>query len=466
MKWRNGLQSGWYIIADFAASYAVCLLFVLLRRQFLLHDPRPIGGQEMINAAVLSAAWIILYAISGLYLNPFRRSRFAEIGRIFRYTLVGVGILFFAIVIDDGYANNRNYRFSFLAFLAMQFLSISLVHFIITTRTNIRIRKRKITYPTLLIGCGEAAQRVWMEISALRHPIGYDFRGFVSMGEDNNLLHGKVKHLGSFDTLAQTIRRRRIEDVIIALEPQHFAQIANVIDVCGMENVRIKAVPGTYDFLVGTAKTNHILGTPLIDITPDLMRPGDWVAKRLFDIAFSLLALLMLSPLYAILALIVRSNSPGPIFYKQERIGKHGKPFFIYKFRSMYIDAEKMGPALSSDHDPRITPVGRILRKLRLDELPQFWNVLIGDMSIVGPRPERQFYIDQIVQRAPHYRRLQKIRPGITSWGQVKYGYASNVSEMVERLNFDILYLENISFALDIKIILYTIIVMIEGRGK
>lgn len=465
MKWRNGLQSAWYVLADFVASYAVCLMFVLLRRQFLLHDPRPVGEQELVNGAVLATAWVLLYAIGGLYLNPFRRSRFAEIGRIFRYTLVGVGILFFAIVIDDGYPNNRNYRFSFVAFLGMQFLAVALAHFIITTRTNIRIRKRKIIYPTLLIGCGDAALRVWQEITALRHPIGYDFSGFISLGNDNNQLTGKLKHLGSLDKLSHIIRSRHIEDVIIALEPQHFDQIANVIDICGMANVNIKAVPGTYDFLVGTAKTNHILGTPLIDITPDLMRPGDWVAKRLFDIGFSVMALLFLSPVFAAIALAVRST-PGPIFYKQERIGKGGKPFFIYKFRSMYIDAEKMGPALSSDFDPRITPVGRILRKLRLDELPQFWNVLIGDMSIVGPRPERQFYIDQIVQRAPHYRRLHKIRPGITSWGQVKYGYASSVDEMIERLNFDILYLENISFGLDIKIILYTIIVMIEGRGK
>jgi lipopolysaccharide/colanic/teichoic acid biosynthesis glycosyltransferase len=132
----------------------------------------------------------------------------------------------------------------------------------------------------------------------------------------------------------------------------------------------------------------------------------------------------------------------------------------------MYVDAEKMGPQLSSEDDPRITKVGKILRKLRLDELPQFWNVLIGDMSIVGPRPEREHFIKQIVKIAPHYRHLHKVKPGITSWGQVKYGYAENVDEMVRRLKFDILYLENMSLALDIRIILYTIIVMLEGRGK
>jgi lipopolysaccharide/colanic/teichoic acid biosynthesis glycosyltransferase len=166
------------------------------------------------------------------------------------------------------------------------------------------------------------------------------------------------------------------------------------------------------------------------------------------------------------IAVMVKLSSPGPIFYKQERIGINGKPFFIYKFRSMFIDAEKTGPKLSSDFDPRITSWGRFMRKVRLDELPQFWNVIIGDMSLVGPRPDRQFFIDQIVKIAPHYKHLHRVRPGITSLGQVKYGYASNVDEMVRRLKFDILYIENMSLAMDFRVMLYTIKIIMEGRGK
>jgi exopolysaccharide biosynthesis polyprenyl glycosylphosphotransferase len=188
--------------------------------------------------------------------------------------------------------------------------------------------------------------------------------------------------------------------------------------------------------------------------------------KRLFDITVSILVLTLLSPIYIITALIVVTTSKGPAFYSHNRIGLNGKPFRIYKFRSMTNDAESRGPQLSSKNDSRITPFGKFMRKTRLDEIPQFYNVLIGTMSIVGPRPERQYYIDQIVQKAPHYRLLHKVRPGITGWGQVKFGYAENIPEMVERLKYDILYIENMTIALDLKILIYTFLIVLQGRGK
>jgi exopolysaccharide biosynthesis polyprenyl glycosylphosphotransferase len=221
-----------------------------------------------------------------------------------------------------------------------------------------------------------------------------------------------------------------------------------------------------YDFLSGSVRMDSIYGTPLIQVTRDLMPPWQRTTKRIGDVVISSLALLILSPLYIFTMLAVKFSSPGAIFYMQERIGKGGKPFNIIKFRSMFVDAEKQGPALSSDHDPRITPFGRFMRKVRLDEIPQFYNVLIGEMSLVGPRPERQFFIDQIVKKAPHYHHLHKVKPGITSWGMVKYGYAENVDEMIRRMKFDLLYIENMSLMVDIKILIYTVQTVLLGRGK
>ncbi len=196
------------------------------------------------------------------------------------------------------------------------------------------------------------------------------------------------------------------------------------------------------------------------------MPHGQKIIKRAVDILFSLLFLILCSPLLLFVAFMVRRSSAGPIFFKQERMGQFGKPFQIIKFRSMYVDAEKDGPALSSDADPRITPWGRIMRKYRLDELPQFWNVVLGEMSIVGPRPERKFFADQIVEKAPYYRQLLRIKPGITSWGMVKFGYAENVDEMIERLKYDLIYLENMNLLNDLKILIYTVLIVFQGRGK
>jgi exopolysaccharide biosynthesis polyprenyl glycosylphosphotransferase len=210
----------------------------------------------------------------------------------------------------------------------------------------------------------------------------------------------------------------------------------------------------------------NVLGTALIEINHQIMPTWQMVLKRLIDVVVSLSVLIVLSPLYVLLAIAVKATSEGPIFFKQTRIGLHGKPFSIIKYRTMVVNAEANGPALSSKEDKRITGIGRTLRKYRLDEIPQFYNVLVGDMSLVGPRPERQFFIDQIMPVAPHYKHLQRVRPGITSWGMVKYGYAENIEQMIERLKFDILYIENMSLAMDFRIMIYTVKTIIQGRGK
>ncbi len=466
-RWTQRLN---YVSVDLILTYVVWLIFVVLRRETLEGHGYLDYPQQYINAAVIMGYWIILYSVSGLYVQPFRRSRVQETATLFRTTIIGVLIIFFLFFLDDPLPEEKNsstQRVLLLTYFGMQFGALLLAHFFITSRTNKKIHSREMGFPTLLVGSKAQAWKIYQELEKMKRSLGYDFKGFISLsGSQDSELKGVLKHFGDVDRLGESIRTRGIQDIIIALEPDEIDQVRHIIDICEETPATIKVVPGVYDYITGSVKVSHILGAPLIEIYPHVLKSWERAGKRAFDIVVSAITLSLIWPVLLVVAVAIRMDSEGPVFFRQERIGKGGKPFRIIKFRSMYIDAEKAGPALSSDDDPRVTKIGRWLRKTRVDEFPQFWNVLIGDMSIVGPRPERQFFIDKITEKAPHYRHLHKIRPGITSWGQVKYGYASTVEQMLERLKFDILYMENISLALDLKILLYTVIVIVEGRGK
>lgn len=481
-KERNRRTALRYIFFDIlSAMLAWTLLFIFRKvrlENLLFHDLGQIFADSNFWRGIILVplAWLVLYALQGSYKNVLRKSRLKEFQQTLTATLIGVVILFFALLLDDQVVNYRGYYLSFLFLFAVHFGLTYLFRVVQTSNTVRKVHCRQIGFPTLLIGSHHKAYQTYLDLENQETYSGNIFAGFVSVDTaddapaDNaseSRLASVIPYLGTVASVKQLIEQHHVEEVIIAVEDneqQQIQQILRTLDGCG--DVIIKITPDARDIILGMVRVDSIFHSPLITINTRLMEEWQYSVKRFFDILLSLLALILLSPVFLITAIIVKCTSPGPVFYTQERIGYQGKPFKMHKFRTMYTDAESCGPALSRDDDPRITPFGRFMRKVRLDEIPQFYNVLKGTMSIVGYRPERQFYIDQIIRRCPEYLLLQRIKPGITSWGQVKYGYASSVDEMCERLKYDLLYLENMSITTDIKILIYTIGIIFQGRGK
>ena len=322
-----------------------------------------------------------------------------------------------------------------------------------------RLKKNKVTYNTIIIGHDYKAKKLASEYT----PIGQHIVGSIG----DSAIPG-LHYLGRLESLSDNIIKKNIEEVMLALENEQSQQLNHILTILRSVHtgILIKITPDTYDFLLGHIKLDALYSAPLIELPSGQMKKWQNLLKRILDVFVSILILMLLSPLILWIIIKTKMSSKGRIIYSQVRIGKNNTPFKIYKFRSMYENAEKGLPQLSYDGDDRCTPWGTVMRKWRLDEIPQFWNVIKGDMSIVGPRPEREYFITQIKEKASFYPRILTVFPGITSWGQVKYGYASDVDQMIERLKFDLIYVENQSLSLDIKIILYTILVLFQGKGK
>jgi exopolysaccharide biosynthesis polyprenyl glycosylphosphotransferase len=467
------IQQAKYLFADYIAALITWMLFFTYRKYIVIPDLFEnleivyLDPNLYLGILVIPFFWLILYIIAGSYRKIYRKSRIRELTQTFSTVFIGVVIIFFTLLLDDVVPSYQGYFDSFLVLFGLQFTLTSIFRLIITTRTVKKIHHKIIGFNTLIVGSNKNAVELFTQLDQQFPSSGNKFLGFVNAKDHNEYaLAEYLPHLGHYTDLPKLISDLQIEEVIIAIERHETQLMEKILTHIEDSDAIIKIIPGMQDYLLGSVKTTSIFSEPLVQISPHMMPPWQESIKRIIDVAVSLTAVVILLPVYAFLIAGVKLSSKGPVFYWQERIGLHGKSFMIPKFRSMHVGAEKGTPQLSSENDNRITPFGKFMRKLRLDELPQFFTVIKGEMSLVGYRPERQYFIEQIMKRAPHYRLLFKVKPGITSWGQVKFGYASNVDEMVQRLKYDVLYVENMSLAMDFKIMFYTALIIVQGRGK
>ena len=417
-------QQLWYLIADCISSELVWLCFLAFR--WMVYEGR-VGVMENVLVPafgfwlpmlVYPLICLIVYYLSGYYLRPFQKPLWREFLRTFVSAVVISMLFFFIIIIDDEVESYNRYLVSLAVLFGLQFVFSYIPRLTITLLT----RRRGVSRTRTVHSIEEAKALV--------------------AGEQEEVIID----------LPDNYSDRQLHELIAQLYPL---------------SCEISMVPRVYDILTGAARIGELDRPSLIRITENHMTDAELCIKRAFDVVVSAAGLLILSPLLAVIAILVRCNSKGQILYSQERIGQYGIPFTIYKFRTMIDHAEADGvPQITHDNDPRITPVGRWLRKYRLDELPQLWNILCGEMSVVGPRPERAYFIQQIMAEAPYYCLLYKVRPGLTSWGPIRVGYTDTIEKMIERLNCDIVYVENMSLMLDLKIMFFTIGVILHGKGK
>ena len=461
------------IISDFLFLMLAWYLFYMIRFE-LGWGIEPSGmapSNLFFPGVVISIFWIAIFGIFGLYRQLYLISRFDEILRVAKISIIGTLILFFLLFIDSlGWSSDNLHQAKWvtLSYWLIVLSCVSIGRFILRSIQKYRALKGSGLHRTFIVGTGPAARSVYDNLNRHRTS-GMNVVGFLQLNgsEPQELSVDNEMIIGSVNEIKPLIIEHGVQDVIVALDNDGRDDLITILDQIDIPNVSVKILPDFYQMIIGLNQTNQIFGLPLIDVMPDPMPTWEKFMKRLIDILLSLIILIPTLPLMVIIALLIRLTSSGPAIFQQKRVGKYDKKFTMYKFRTMFIDAEKeSGPVWATDNDPRITPVGYWLRKLRLDELPQFSNVLKGDMSLVGPRPERPYFVDQFKNQIPLYSRRLRVRPGITGWAQVKWKYDESLEDVKEKTKYDLFYVENISLKMDFKIIINTIMTVIKGKGQ
>ena len=462
---KNSPWLSLFLVSDYLSGLVSWALFFFFRKTLIENQAFEMDINFWLGIALIPLFWMVLYFVQGTYIEIRRMFRLKLLNLTISISVIGSLIIFFSIILDDQVRSYEGYYWNLLILFVVHFGVTFTPRLLINTWLVHTIRKPNNGFKTVIIGGTETAVDILEEIKKNDKNVN-SFLGYINMNGNDRQLDGKLPYLGRFDDLELVAKEIEVDEYIIAVESSEHNKLMQIMLKIDNGRARIKTLPDTYVILSGSVKMTNIYGALLLDVQSDAMPFWQKVLKRIIDLSMSFVAVIVLIPFYLFSAVAVKFSSPGPIFFLQDRIGKDGRVFKIFKFRTMYVNSEKNGPQLSSENDPRITRIGSFMRKTRLDEFPQFFNVLLGHMSIVGPRPERKFYIDQIAKIEPQYNQLTKVRPGITSWGQVKYGYAENVDQMLQRMKFDLLYLKNRSISLDIKIMLHTLLIVIRAEGK
>ncbi len=455
-------------------------------------------GSPAITAALLCSGWLILFLFAGMYQERFAASRFDEFVTLLKVVSVGALLLFFSVFIDRMETGSAR--------LGIGFYWATLVVSVTAGRLGVRAVQKSLIlrghglHKAVVVGWSERVEELYKEVA--RYPAaGLQIVGAVrlqhpesvrisrSVGPDGDLLDGlpefpagdalpqsdveivldgigtgQAAH--SIDELPGLIDRLDVQDVLIALSPGDHAYLDEVLRVCDGRSVSLKLVPDFYTAIGGMARTEHMYGLPLIEVFPEPIPPWEKSTKRLTDVVVSVVVLAFGGLFWLAVGALVRLTSPGPAIYRQTRVGQYGETFAMYKFRTMYENAEKeTGPVWAQKDDARVTPVGRMLRRFRLDEIPQLWNVMKGEMSLVGPRPERPFFVKQHVGAIPLYSRRHRVKPGVTGLAQVKWRYDSDLEDVRQKLKYDLFYIENMSLRMDAKILLQTTRTAVTGGG-